>query len=76
MRSHEKNLETLQVNLDRFQGYAKANPTDWNLTMVADLTRALADYRRFMAGEIQRHQMCWTAIELTMAMPEWATYGT
>ena len=76
MRTHERNLQTLEHNLAAFQGRAKGNPTDWNLTMVADLTRALADYRRFMAGEIQRHQMCWTAIELTMATPEWATYGT
>jgi len=74
--SHTRNLQTLESNLATFQGHAKVNPTNWNLTMVADLTRALADYRRFMSGEIQRHQMCWTAIELTMTMPEWGTRGT
>jgi hypothetical protein len=74
--SHDRNLQTLEHNLAAFQGRAKVNPTDWNLTMVADLSRALADYRRFMAGEIQRHEMCWTAIELTMDMPAWGTYGT
>lgn len=76
MRTHQQNLETLQANLAMFQGYAKADPSEWNLVRVADLTRALADYRRFMDGKIERHQMCWTAIELTMTMPAWGTYGT
>jgi hypothetical protein len=76
MRDHTRNLQTLEGNLERAQAYALAKPTDRNLTMVADLTQALTDYRRFMAGEIQRHQMCWTAIELTMDMPAWGTYGT
>lgn len=74
--SHSRNLSTLQWNLDRARAYAETNPTEWNLTRVADLTQALADYRRYMAGEIERHQMCWTAIGLTMHMPEWGTYGT
>ncbi len=76
MSDHTRNLQTLEGNLERAQAYALAKPTDWNLTKVADLTQAMTDYRRFMAGEIQRHQMCWTAIELTMDMPAWGTYGT
>jgi len=76
MSDHTRNLQTLECNLERAQAYALAKPTDWNLTKVADLTQAMTDYRRFMAGEIQRHQMCWTAIELTMDMPAWGTYGT
>jgi hypothetical protein len=73
---HTRNLQTIETNLAMFQGYLRSNPTDWNLTMVADLTVALADYRRFMAGEIKRHEMCHTAIQLTMDMPAWGTYGT
>jgi len=46
------------------------------MSKVVDLTLALADYRRFMAGEIQCHEMCLTAKELTMDMPSWGTYGT
>ena len=76
MSDHTSNLQTLENNLERAKSYALAKPTDWNLTKVADLTQAMTDYRRFMAGEIQRHQMCWTAIELTMDMPAWGTYGT
>lgn len=76
MSDHTSNLQTLENNLERAKSYALAKPTDWNLTKVADLTQAMTDYRRFMAGEIQRHEMCWTAIELTMDMPAWGTYGT
>lgn len=76
MSDHTRNLQTLENNLERAKSYALAKPTDWNLTKVADLTQAMTDYRRFMAGEIQRHQMCWTAIELTMDMPVWGTSGT
>ena len=76
MSDHTRNLQTLENNLERAKSYALAKPTDWNLTKVADLTQAMTDYRRFMAGEIQRHQMCWTAIELTMDMPAWGTSGT
>lgn len=76
MSDHTSNLQTLENNLERAKSYALAKPTDWNLTKVADLTQAMTDYRRFMAGEIQRHQMCWTAIELTMDMPAWGTSGT
>lgn len=76
MSDHTRNLQTLENNLERAKSYALAKPTDWNLTKVADLTQAMTDYRRFMAGEIQRHQMCWTAIELTMDMPTWGTSGT
>ena len=76
MSDHTRNLQTLENNLERAKSYALAKPTDWNLTKVADLTQAMTDYRRFMAGEIQRHEMCWTAIELTMDMPAWGTSGT
>ena len=73
---HTRNLERIQGNLASAQGDALVNPTDWNLGRVERLTQALADYQRFMAGEIQRHEMCWTAKELTMTMPAWGTYGT
>ena len=76
MIDHTRNLQTLENNLERAKSYALAKPTDWNLTKVADLTKAMTDYRRFMAGQIQRHEMCWTAIELTMDMPAWGTSGT
>lgn len=76
MSDHTRNLQTIEDNLKRAQAYALAKPTDWNLTKVADLTKAMTDYRRFMAGQIQRHEMCWTAIELTMDMPAWGTSGT
>ena len=76
MSDHTRNLQTLENNLERAKSYALAKPTDWNLTKVADLTQAMTDYRRFMAGQIQRHEMCWTAIELTMDMPAWGTSGT
>lgn len=76
MSDHTRNLQTLKNNLERAKSYALAKPTDWNLTKVADLTQAMTDYRRFMAGQIQRHEMCWTAIELTMDMPAWGTSGT
>jgi hypothetical protein len=76
MSSHERNLQTIEFNLAMFQRYSQANPTAWNMGKVVDLTLALADYRRFMAGEIQCHEMCLTAKELTMDMPSWGTYGT
>lgn len=76
MSDHTRNLQTLEDNLERAQAYALAKPTDWNLTKVADLSKALVDYKKFMAGQIQRHEMCWTAIELTMDMPAWGTSGT
>ena len=75
-RTHEQNLECIRTNLQRFEGYAQHNPTDWNLGRVEALQQAETDYQRHMAGEIQRHEMCWTAQELTMAMPAWGTYGT
>lgn len=75
-RTHEQNLECIRSNLQSFRGYAKSRPTAWNLGRVEALQEAEADYLRHMAGEIQRHQMCWTAIELTMEMPDWGTRGT
>lgn len=75
-RTHEQNLECIRWNLERAAGRAATNPTDWNVSSFARLREAEADYQRHMAGEIQRHQMCWTAQELTMAMPEWGTRGT
>lgn len=75
-RSHQQNLECIEANLARFQGYAKTNPTPWNVGQVADLQQARADYLRHISGEIQRHQMCHTAQELTMSMPAWGTSGT
>jgi hypothetical protein len=50
--------------------------TEWNLGRVARLTEALRDYKRVIAGEIQRQDMCQTAKELTMNMPDWGTKGT
>ena len=76
MRSHQQNLQTIQANLEMFQGYAMANPSAWNCGRVVALSEALEDYKRHMAGEIERHEMCWTAIELTTEMPDWATAGT
>lgn len=75
-RTHEQNLECIRANLARFKGHALSNPTGWNLGQVAALEQAEADYLRLMAGEIQRHQMCHTAQELTMTMPDWGTRGT
>lgn len=75
-RTHEQNLECIRSNLQSFRGYAKAQPTGWNLGRVEALQKAEADYLRYMAGEIQHHEMCWTAVELTMAMPDWGTRGT
>jgi hypothetical protein len=69
-RTHEQNLACIQTNLANFRGYTRINPTGWNLSQVAALEQAESDYKRFMAGEIQRHQMCHTAQELTMNMPE------
>lgn len=76
MRSHQQNLQTIQTNLEMFQGYAMANPSAWNCGRVVALSEALEDYKRHMAGEIERHEMCWTAIELTTEMPAWGTSGT
>ena len=76
MRSHQQNLQTIQTNLEMFQGYAKVNPSAWNCGRVVALSEALEDYKRHMAGEIERHEMCWTAIEPTTEMPDWATAGT
>lgn len=75
-RTHEQNLECIRTNLQRFEGHAQHNPSDWNLGRVEALRQAEADYQRHMAGEIQRHQMCHTAQELTMSMPDWGTRGT
>lgn len=75
-RTHEQNLECIRTNLANFKGRALSNPTGWNLGQVAALEQAEADYLRLMAGEIQRHQMCHTAQELTMTMPDWGTRGT
>lgn len=75
-RTHEQNLECIRTNLDRFKGHALSNPTGWNLGQVAALEQAESDYQRHMAGEIQRYEMCWTAQELTMSMPDWGTRGT
>ena len=74
--SHTRNLTCIRDNLKRAAAQANLKPTDYNLVRVVDLSAALVDYHRYMAGEIQRHQMCWTAIELTMTMPEWGTRGT
>lgn len=74
--SHQRNLTCIRDNLERAAARASIKPTDYNLTQVVDLSKALLDYHKFMAGEIERHQMCWTAIELTMDMPEWGTRGT
>ena len=74
--NHTRNLTCIQGNLASAQGDALVNPTDWNVGRVERLTLALSDYQRHMAGEIQRHEMCWTAIELTMTMPAWGTRGT
>jgi hypothetical protein len=76
MLDHTRNLQTLEGNLDRAQARALAEPTDWNVSRAFALVQAKNDYDRFMAGEIQRHEMCWTAIELSMDMPSWGTYGT
>jgi hypothetical protein len=76
MRDHTRNLQTIEDNLERAQAAALAKPTDWNVSRAFALVQAKNDYHRFMAGEIKRHQMCHTAIELTMNMPEWGTYGT
>jgi hypothetical protein len=76
MRDHTRNLQTIEDNLERAQAHALANPTDWNVSRAFALVQAKNDYHRFMAGEIKRHQMCHTAIELTMDMPAWGTYGT
>jgi hypothetical protein len=75
-RTHEQNLYCIRRNLDRASDDAAHRMTEWNLGRVARLTEALRDYKRFMEGEIQRHQMCHTAQELTMTMPEWGTRGT
>jgi hypothetical protein len=74
--NHTRNLNRIQGNLAIAQGDALAYPTDWNLGRVERLTQALSDYQRHMAGEITRHEMCQTAQELTMTMPEWGTRGT
>lgn len=74
--NHTRNLRTIDWNLERAQARALAEPTDWNVSRAFALVQAKNDYQRFMAGEIQRHEMCWTAIELTMDMPEWGTRGT
>lgn len=75
-RTHEQNLACIQTNLANFRGYTRINPTGWNLSQVAALEQAEADYKRFMAGEIKRLDMCQTARDLTTDMPAWATYGT
>jgi len=74
--NHTRNLTCLRDNLERAAARANHKPTDYNLTQVVDLSKALVDYKKFMAGQIQRHEMCWTAIELTMDMPAWGTSGT
>jgi len=75
-RTHEQNLECIQTNLANFRGYALTNPTGWNLGRVAALEQAEADYKRLMAGEIKRLDMCQTARDLTTDMPAWGTHGT
>lgn len=75
-RAHEQNLECIRWNLERATGRAKSNPNSWNTQQAAALRQAEADYKRHMAGEIQHHQMCRTAQELTMTMPDWGTKGT
>ena len=75
-RTHEQNLDCIQLNLSRAIGQADHNPTDWNTGRVSRLRQAATDYQRLMAGEIERHQMCHTAQDLTTKMPAWATYGT
>jgi len=73
---HTHNLSTLQWNLECARERAHNNPTEFNWICVADLTQAMADYRRYITGEIELHQMCWTAIELAMDMPKQGTYET
>jgi len=75
-RTHEQNLDCIQRNLDRASDDAAHRMTEWNLGRVARLTEALRDYKRVIAGEIQRQDMCQTAKELTMNMPDWGTKGT
>jgi hypothetical protein len=75
-RTHEENLACIRQNLSRAEARAETRPTEWDVSQVAALRQAEQDYLRHMAGEIQRHQMCHTAQELTMTMPEWGTYGT
>ena len=75
-RTHEQNLDCIRQNLIHANGRVIHNPTAWNVNQANALREAEQDYLRFMAGEIQRHQMCHTAQELTMTMPEWGTHGT
>jgi hypothetical protein len=75
-RTHEQNLACIQANLANFRGYTRTNPTGWNRGQVAALEQAESDYKRLMAGEIQHRDMCHTARELTMNMPDWGTHGT
>lgn len=76
MRTHEQNLDCIRTNLDRAQGRAQSNPTKWNQNESAELQQAEADYLKFMAGQIERHQMNATAKDLTTEMPSWGTSGT
>jgi hypothetical protein len=76
MSDHTRNLQTIGDNLERALARALAKPTDWNVSQAFALVQAKNDYHRFMAGEIKRHEMCHTAIQLTMDMPEWGTRGT
>jgi hypothetical protein len=75
-RTHEQNLDCIRQNLSRANSRAAHNPTHWNVTQAASLREAEEHYLRFMAGEIQRRDMCHTAQELTMNMPDWGTRGT
>lgn len=75
MRTHEQNLQCIRHNVTMFEGYAK-NGSARTIARLEELRQAEADYLRFMAGEIERREMCHTAIELTMEMPAWGTYGT
>lgn len=76
MRTHEQNLQTIEKNIEMFKRYVKMGPTEHDCRKLVDLFNARNDYKRHMAGEIERSEMCWTAIELTMEMPAWGTYGT
>ena len=72
----DKSLDSIRWNLRQAEGRAKVNPTPWNVAALARLRQAEIDYQMFLAGEIESHQMCHTAQELSMSMPAWGTYGT
>lgn len=76
MRTHEQNLQTIEKNIEMFQRYVKMGPDEKTCRKLVELFDARNDYKRHMDGEIERSEMCYLAIELTMDMPAWGTYGT